>query len=74
MQTWHLQYEQNNLPSDYTVKGGMLFFQNKILVLDMQQLKEAIFHMFHESLMARHGGTQKTYKAISNFLLEKYEK
>lgn len=31
----------------------------------MQQLKRAIFHVYHDIAMSGHGGTQKTYKAIS---------
>lgn len=48
----------------YTVRKGMVFFQIRILVPEVQELKREIFHAYHEIPMAGHGGLQKTHRAI----------
>lgn len=65
MRNLHLQYKQNNLSTEYIVREGILMFQNRIIIPNVQQLKEAILNTYHDSLVAGHGGTQKTYKAVA---------
>lgn len=43
MKGCHKQYEQHQLPANFTVKEGILFFQNRIFIPELQQLKLAIF-------------------------------
>lgn len=54
MREWHLQYEQGRLPFGYTIKEGMVFFQNRILVPNVQELKREIFHAYHEIPIGGH--------------------
>lgn len=65
MKSWHEQFSNGELGPDYSVKDGLLFFQNRIMVPESYELKRDIFKMYHEVPIAGHGGLQKTYKAVS---------
>lgn len=60
---WHEQYGNNELGTDYKVREGVLYYQNRIIVPNIQQLKQEIFKLHHEVPVAGHGGFQKTYRA-----------
>lgn len=65
MKDWHNLYEQHQLPSNFIVREGILFFQNRIVVPNLQQLKGPFFHAYHNVPTAGQGGSMKTYKAIA---------
>lgn len=65
MRQLHKLFAQDGLSAEFTVNEGMMFFQGRILVPELPNLKREIFKLYHEVPMAGHGGVQKTYTAIS---------
>lgn len=65
LQRWHKLVEQNASPDGFTIKEGMIFFQDIIFVPQLPSLKREIFIFNHEMPTYRHRGILKTYKDIS---------
>ncbi|CCO32327.1 hypothetical protein RSOLAG1IB_10967 [Rhizoctonia solani AG-1 IB] len=60
----HLQNESTSPASvkrvfkDYKMEGGLLFYQGRILVPDVNELREELLRIYHDSPMAGHPGRQ----------------
>lgn len=64
----HSQLQQNSLPATYSQKESIIFFRNKILVPNIDNLRVQILECYHSTLMGGHGGTRKTYIVIVEVL------
>ncbi|CCO31931.1 Retrotransposable element Tf2 155 kDa protein type 2 [Rhizoctonia solani AG-1 IB] len=50
---------------DYEMEAGLLFYQGRILVLDVNEVREELLRVYHDSPMAGHPGRQRTLELIS---------
>jgi hypothetical protein len=50
---------------DYKIEAGLLFYQGRILVPDVNELREELLRIFHDSPMAGHPGRQQTLELLS---------
>jgi hypothetical protein len=50
---------------DYEMEGGLLFYQGRILVPDVNELREELLRIFHNSPMAGHPGQQQMLELLS---------
>ncbi|CCO34727.1 Retrotransposable element Tf2 155 kDa protein type 3 [Rhizoctonia solani AG-1 IB] len=50
---------------DYEMEARLLFYQGRILVPDVNELREELLRIFHDSPMAGHPGRQRTLKLLS---------
>ncbi|QRW23144.1 Retrotransposable element Tf2 protein [Rhizoctonia solani] len=66
-----LQGESKALPSvkqafkDYKMEAGLLFYQGRIVVLDVGTLQTDVLRIFHNSPLAGHPGRQRTLELVS---------
>jgi hypothetical protein len=49
---------------DYEIEAGVLFYQGCILVPDVNELREELLKIFHDSPMAGHPGQQQTLELL----------
>ncbi|KAF8702903.1 hypothetical protein RHS03_06327, partial [Rhizoctonia solani] len=67
-----LQNESKALPSikcafkDYKMEAGLLFYQGRIVVLDVGTLRTDLLRIFHNSPLAGHLGRQQTLELVSH--------
>ncbi|KAF8750517.1 hypothetical protein RHS01_09317 [Rhizoctonia solani] len=68
-----LQFQQNNSkapPSikcafrDYKMEAGLLFYQGRIVVPDVDSLRTDLLRIFHDSPLAGHPGRQQTLELV----------
>ncbi|KAF7831755.1 Transposon Ty3-G Gag-Pol polyprotein [Senna tora] len=70
---YHQQFQQQLLPSTYTVVNDVLFFEDKAFIPDDDiALKHKIMRVFHASPIGGHGGITKTFKAITELFYWRY--
>ncbi|KAF8750725.1 hypothetical protein RHS01_09093 [Rhizoctonia solani] len=50
---------------DYKMEAGLLFYQGRIVVLDVRTLRTDLLRIFHDSPLAGHPGRQRTLELVS---------
>jgi hypothetical protein len=50
---------------DYEMEAGLLFYQGRILVPNVNKLREELLRIYHDSPMAGHPGRQQTLELLS---------
>ena len=50
---------------DYSLKDGMLFYQNRVVVPDEPAIKQELLSEFHDSPAASHQGKARTLELIA---------
>ncbi|CEL52813.1 hypothetical protein RSOLAG1IB_11158 [Rhizoctonia solani AG-1 IB] len=50
---------------DYKMEAGLLFYQGRILVPNVNELREELLRIYHDSPMAGHPGQQQTLELLS---------